>query len=225
MTATGANVLLLTFFLLQSFQSPFGRRHLAQLSKMMDMQRTVLMAAEEHFKLGNPSAESYFKPWIKQDLSLWAQDGISLVRLQGLSPNRLALHARRSVAHLAALTLQDQVDEMATRYKECLGEVFRFQILNSTLWVEHISERHKGWYPASSGPGTAHHCALYILLQGSSLCIQFASDMLPLSQLQVAFRAKARYLTPYWLSWTSFDIIQARYAAAHLVFCGCEHME
>lgn len=49
--------------------------------------------------------------------------------------------------------MQEQVDEMASRYKECFGEVFRFQILNSTLWVDHISERHNGWYPASSGPG------------------------------------------------------------------------
>ena len=79
LAATGANVLLLTFFILQSFQSPFGRRHLAQISKMMDMQRQVLMAAEENFKLGNPSAESYFKPWIKKDLSTWSQDGIALV--------------------------------------------------------------------------------------------------------------------------------------------------
>ena len=51
------------------------------------------------------------------------------------------------------LCLQEQVNEMASRYKECFGEVFRFQILNSTLWVDHISERHNGWYPASSGPG------------------------------------------------------------------------
>ena len=49
--------------------------------------------------------------------------------------------------------LQEQVGEMASRYKECFGEVFRFQIINSTLWVDHISERHNGWYPASSGPG------------------------------------------------------------------------
>lgn len=62
------------------------------------------------------------------------------------------------------MLLQEQVDEMASRYKECFGEVFRFQILNSTLWVDHISERHNGWYPASSGPGTPfrdlHHSSL-----------------------------------------------------------------
>lgn len=77
--ATATNILLLTFFVFQSFQSPFGRRHLAQISQMMDLQKQNLMAAEEHFKLGNPSAESFFKPWIKKDLSTWAQEGISLV--------------------------------------------------------------------------------------------------------------------------------------------------
>lgn len=81
LAATAANVLLLTFFVLQSFQSPFGKRHLAQINRMMDMQRQALMAAEEHFKLGNPSAESYFKLWIKKDLSTWAQEGISEVSL------------------------------------------------------------------------------------------------------------------------------------------------
>ena len=77
--ATGTNILLLTFFVFQSFQSPFGRRHLAQITQMMDLQKQNLMAAEEHFKLGNPSAESFFKPWIKKDLSTWAQDGINEV--------------------------------------------------------------------------------------------------------------------------------------------------
>ena len=79
LAATAANILLLTFFILQSFQSPFGKRHLAQINRMMDMQRQALMAAEEHFKLGNPSAESYFKLWIKKDLATWSQDGISEV--------------------------------------------------------------------------------------------------------------------------------------------------
>ena len=42
---------------------------------------------------------------------------------------------------------------MALRYRECFGEVFRFQIINGTLWVDHISERHDGWYPSRMGEG------------------------------------------------------------------------
>ena len=41
------------------------------------------------------------------------------------------------------------------RYRECFGEVFRFQIINGTLWVDHISERHGGWYPSQDGEGDA----------------------------------------------------------------------
>jgi hypothetical protein len=77
LAATAANVLLLTFFIFQSFQSPFGRK--GQDGALLDMQRQAMMAAEEHFKLGSPSAESHFKTWIKKDLSTWAQRGIALV--------------------------------------------------------------------------------------------------------------------------------------------------
>lgn len=82
LAATAANVLLLTFFIFQSFQSPFGRKG----DGLVDMQRQAMLAAEEHFKLGSPSAESHFKPWIKKDLSIWAQDGIAIVSsiLEGL---------------------------------------------------------------------------------------------------------------------------------------------
>lgn len=52
--------------------------------------------------------------------------------------------------------LQSQVAEMALRYRECFGEVFRFQIINGTLWVDHISERHDGWFPAREGEGEVH---------------------------------------------------------------------
>lgn len=45
---------------------------------------------------------------------------------------------------------------MALRYRECFGEVFRFQIINGTLWVDHISERHNGWFPAREGEGEVH---------------------------------------------------------------------
>ena len=77
LAATAANVLLLTFFIFQSFQSPFGRK--GQDGALVDMQRQAMMAAEEHFKLGSPSAESHFKPWIKKDLATWAQQGIAIV--------------------------------------------------------------------------------------------------------------------------------------------------
>lgn len=48
---------------------------------------------------------------------------------------------------------QSLVAEMALRYRECFGEVFRFQVINGTLWVDHISERHGGWYPSQDGEG------------------------------------------------------------------------
>ncbi len=51
------------------------------------------------------------------------------------------------------LVLQSAVTEMALRYRECFGEVFRFQVINGTLWVDHISERHDGWYPSKMGEG------------------------------------------------------------------------
>ena len=198
LAATAANVLLLTFFIFQSFQSPFGRK--GQDGGLVDMQRQAMLAAEEHFKLGSPSAESHFKPWIKKDMSIWAQEGIAIVS-QSLLPQhschdpqadldgvyrfwssiltplssqgmqaevwcyclfvaaqmakrRHPIHQEcRSAGDRSLPFVQEQVNEMASRYKECFGEVFRFQILNSTLWIDHISERHNGWYPASSGPG------------------------------------------------------------------------
>ena len=55
--------------------------------------------------------------------------------------------------------VQDMVEEMSRRYRECFGEVFRFQIMNGTLWVDHISERHNGWYPSKLGPGGQHAAA------------------------------------------------------------------
>ena len=98
LAATAANVLLLTFFIFQSFQSPFGRK--GQDGALVDMQRQAMMAAEEHFKLGSPSAESHFKPWIKKDLSTWAQQGIAIVSshlfdmdfLKGGQPGRQQQH-------------------------------------------------------------------------------------------------------------------------------------
>ena len=51
--------------------------------------------------------------------------------------------------------MQELIDEASRRYLECTGEVLRFQIVKGVLWVDHLSERHDGWYPSKFGPGTA----------------------------------------------------------------------
>lgn len=55
---------------------------------------------------------------------------------------------------------QELIDNYALsgKWHECLGEVLRFQIINGTLWIDHLSERHAGWYPARLGPGTVRTC-------------------------------------------------------------------
>ena len=30
--------------------------------------------------------------------------------------------------------------------------MLRFQVLNGSLWVHHVTERNGGWYPAVQGP-------------------------------------------------------------------------
>lgn len=59
--------------------------------------------------------------------------------------------------------MQELVDSYALsgRWHECLGEVLRFQIINGSLWVDHLSERHSGWYPARLGPGNALFALCY----------------------------------------------------------------
>lgn len=59
--------------------------------------------------------------------------------------------------------MQELVDNYALsgRWHECLGEVLRFQIINGSLWIDHLSERHSGWYPARLGPGTVF-CLLHV---------------------------------------------------------------
>lgn len=54
--------------------------------------------------------------------------------------------------------MQELVDSYALsgRWHECLGEVLRFQIINGSLWIDHLSERHSGWYPARLGPGNVY---------------------------------------------------------------------
>ena len=69
---------------------------------------------------------------------------------------------------MPSIKMQELVDSYALsgRWHECLGEVLRFQIINGSLWIDHLSERHSGWYPARLGPGdafrfTAHHFLLH----------------------------------------------------------------
>ncbi len=52
-------------------------------------------------------------------------------------------------------TVQELIDEASRRYLECTGEVLRFQIVKGVLWVDHLSERHDGWYPSKFGPGAS----------------------------------------------------------------------
>ncbi|EIE18997.1 hypothetical protein COCSUDRAFT_54837 [Coccomyxa subellipsoidea C-169] len=124
------SVLLLVLFISTSFQSPFTRQ--SQPTKH-STRRTLrgaahgaFGAAEEEFKVVDASEKSFFEPWIKQDFAQWEKTGIKM----------------------------SAVTEMALRYRECFGEVFRFQIINGTLWVDHISERHSGWYPSRMGAGS-----------------------------------------------------------------------
>ena len=72
--------------------------------------------------------------------------------MNGVIVHGCAGHAARWLCH-GVLLEQDMVEEMSRRYRECFGEVFRFQIMNGTLWVDHISERHQGWYPSKLGAG------------------------------------------------------------------------
>lgn len=54
---------------------------------------------------------------------------------------------------LEPLLLQELVEAAANMYDVCDGDLFRFQILNGSLWVHHVTERRGGWYPAVLGPG------------------------------------------------------------------------
>ena len=91
---------------------------------------------------------------------------------------------------------------LSGRWHECLGEVLRFQIINGSLWIDHLSERHSGWYPARLGPGNdalrlyimhvlvGHFCVDSVLIQGPS-----ADRYLLLPQARC--RARARFRTPF----------------------------
>ncbi len=122
---------------------------------------------------GVSQEESFYMPWIKQDFAVWEEEGIKQVR-DAPCPLPLSLQCLTSAASEAELALacvsQSLVAEMAMRYRECFGEVFRFQIINGTLWVDHISERHGGWYPSQDGEGDPRTCLHMLLLEkGNSL--------------------------------------------------------
>ncbi|KAL4422975.1 hypothetical protein ABPG75_009172 [Micractinium tetrahymenae] len=68
---------------------------------------------------------SFYAHRIEQDLAPWAKTGIT----------------------------KGMVDGAASLYDDCEGDLLRFQILNGSLWVQHITERRAGWFPAEFGPG------------------------------------------------------------------------
>ena len=173
--ATAVNLLLLTFFILSSLQTPmtgrrfypFGRALRTDSHPEVALPRQTVQPAESSFRLGAASEVSYFLPWIRQDFQRWSSSGISWVRpccplcLGLLGPadtQSLELPKVTPTWQLSTSAVQEMVEEMSRRYRECFGEVFRFQIMNGTLWVDHISERHQGWYPSKLGAGELAAC-------------------------------------------------------------------
>lgn len=81
---TAVNLLLLSFFVFTSFQSPFsGESQPAKQNvrrALRGSQKDTFGAAEEEFVPGNTNAKSYFQPWIQQDFALWEEEGIKEVR-------------------------------------------------------------------------------------------------------------------------------------------------
>ena len=49
--------------------------------------------------------------------------------------------------------LQDLLESAAQLYDVCDGDMLRFQVVNGSLWVHHITDRRAGWYPAVLGKG------------------------------------------------------------------------
>ncbi|KAK9835269.1 hypothetical protein WJX74_010474 [Apatococcus lobatus] len=90
-----------------------------------DPEDDIIPMAEDHFEVGSATDASYYLKYIKHDFRPWRKYGI---------PREL-------------------IDEASRRYLECTGEVLRFQIVKGVLWVDHLSERHDGWYPSKFGPG------------------------------------------------------------------------
>ncbi|KAL4451241.1 hypothetical protein ABPG77_009313 [Micractinium sp. CCAP 211/92] len=68
---------------------------------------------------------SFYAHRIQQDLAPWATTGITKAMVEGA----------------------------ASLYDDCEGDLLRFQVLKGSLWVQHITERRAGWFPAEFGPG------------------------------------------------------------------------
>jgi hypothetical protein len=159
------SVLLLILFISTSFQSPFSgqsqpAKHNARRT-LRGAAQGMFGAAEDEFEVVDANEKSYFEPWIKQDFAQWEKTGIKMVRCKQRNLHFdsctwcacLDLPCQALFLLICYTLLQSAVTEMALRYRECFGEVFRFQIINGTLWVDHISERHSGWYPSRMGAG------------------------------------------------------------------------
>lgn len=130
----------------------------------------TLPVAEANFTLGNSLASSYFQPWIQRDFNPWRSSGISTVcfcfNTSSPACTTVCFHATQaSITCHVNCVLQEMIDSYALsgKWHECLGEVLRFQIINGSLWIDHLSERHAGWYPARLGPGQ-NYTALYTTL-------------------------------------------------------------
>ena len=89
MAATVVNVLLLTFFILSSLQTPISSRRLFRLGRSLRSEdhpevalprQLTVQPAESSFRLGVASDTSYFMPWIRQDFQRYSSSGISWVR-------------------------------------------------------------------------------------------------------------------------------------------------
>lgn len=101
------------------------------------------------------------------------------------------MHSCQKLIWPIACVPQSLVAEMAMRYRECFGEVFRFQIINSTLWVDHISERHGGWYPSQDGEGDTRTLLKHSVCEGLDI-LQVIMVLIVLC-LQETWQQKARY--------------------------------
>ena len=96
--ATAVNVLLLTFFILSSLQTPISSRRLFRLGRSLRAddhpevalpRQLTVQPAESSFRPGAASEVSYFMPWIRQDFQRWSSSGISWVS-PSVGPQALA---------------------------------------------------------------------------------------------------------------------------------------
>ncbi|KAL3133656.1 hypothetical protein ABBQ32_008167 [Trebouxia sp. C0010 RCD-2024] len=101
--------------------------HTTRTHRVYVLGNRILPEAEANFTLPDPSAVSFYQQWIQRDLQPWRASGITTELVDSYA--------------------------LSGRWHECLGEVLRFQIINGSLWIDHLSERHSGWYPARLGPG------------------------------------------------------------------------